>query len=238
MVQDSSVLASLLARRIKQAGLFISTAESCTGGMVASALTDIQGASNWFRQGWITYSNDTKTEQLGVSEELFIEEEGGAGAVSAEVAAAMAEGAANKSGSEVAIGVTGIAGPTGATETKEVGLVWVGIYIEGDVITKSAEFGQGDRRSNKEAFSTFALRAALEAWDEVREDADEMLENQEPYGLETPSVPDALKQLSNNDDSDEEWDDDVAWSGEDEGPTDEPEEPVIPESDITWNDEE
>ena len=62
MVQDSSVLASLLARRLKQAELFISTAESCTGGMVSSALTDIQGASNWYRQGWITYSNESKTE--------------------------------------------------------------------------------------------------------------------------------------------------------------------------------
>ena len=237
MVQDSSVLASLLARRLKQAELFISTAESCTGGMVSSALTDIQGASNWYRQGWITYSNESKTEELGVSEELFIEEEGYAGAVSQEVASAMAEGAAMKSGSEVAIGVTGIAGPTGSTENKEVGLVWVGIFIEGEIITKSAEFGHGNRHSNKEAFSTFALRVALEAWDDLRGDMDETLEDQEIEGLEKPSIPDALKQLS-EDSIDGEWGGDVAWSGDGDETDDETEEPVIPESEISWDNEE
>jgi nicotinamide-nucleotide amidase len=233
MVQDASVLASILARRLKLAGLFISTAESCTGGMVASALTDIQGASKWFRQGWITYSNETKTRQLGVPEELF-DDDVATGAVSPEVAAAMAMGAAKESNSEVAIGVTGIAGPTGATENKEVGLVWVGTYIDGKVITKSAEFGQGDRHSNKEAFTTFALRVALEAWDELREDEEEELVI-EVEDVKEPTIPEALKQLSNGE-IDEEWRKDVAWSEGDEEP--EIEEPAIPESDIAWNDDE
>ena len=236
MVQDSSVLASLLARRLKQADLFISTAESCTGGMVSSALTDIQGASNWFRQGWITYSNESKTEQLGVPEELFIEEEGYAGAVSSEVASAMALGAAIKSGSDIAIGVTGIAGPTGSTEKKEVGLVWVGIFIEGEIITKSAEFGHGNRHSNKEAFSTFALRVALEAWDELRGEIGDLQEDQENND-EKPTIPDALKQLSDNS-KEGEWAGDVSWTGEGDEPKDESEEPVIPESEISWDDEE
>ncbi len=233
MVQDASVLASILARRLKRAGLFISTAESCTGGMVASALTDIQGASKWFRQGWITYSNETKTVQLGVPEELF-EDDVATGAVSPEVAEAMARGAAKESNCEVAIGVTGIAGPTGATENKEVGLVWVGIYVDGEVITKSAEFGQGDRHSNKEAFTTFALRVAIEAWDEIREDEEEELVV-EVEDVKEPTIPEALKQLSNGE-KDEEWSDDVAWSEGDEEP--EVEVPAIPESDIAWDNEE
>jgi len=234
MVQDASVLASILARRLKQAGLFITTAESCTGGMVASALTDIQGASKWFRQGWITYSNKTKNQQLGVPEELFGDDDA-AGAVSSEVAEAMAIGAAKESNSEVAIGVTGIAGPTGATETKEVGLVWVGIYIEGDVITKCAEFGHGDRHSNKEAFTTFALRVAIEAWNELREEEEEEELAVEDEVIKEPTIPQALKQLSNGEEKDEEWRKDVAWSEGDEEPI--PEEPVIPESDITWDNE-
>ena len=72
MAQDASVLAGLLARRIKRAEMFIATAESCTGGMIASALTDIQGASRWFTQGWITYSNESKIKQLGVDESIFV----------------------------------------------------------------------------------------------------------------------------------------------------------------------
>jgi PncC family amidohydrolase len=235
MVQDASVLASILARRLKLAGLFISTAESCTGGMVASALTDIQGASKWFRQGWITYTNEAKNRQLGVPEELFDDGDDAAGAVSPEVAEAMAKGAAKESNCDVAIGVTGIAGPTGATETKEVGLVWVGIYIEGEVITKSAEFGQGDRHSNKEAFTTFALRVALEAWDKLRDDEEEILVVEEEEAKE-PTIPEALKQLSNGEEKDEEWSEDVAWSEGEEEPK--PEEPVIPESDIAWDDDE
>lgn len=207
--------------------------------MVSSALTDIQGASRWFNQGWVTYSNEAKMTQLGVDESLFALEEGAAGAVSSEMAAAMAVGAAKISGAEMSISVTGIAGPTGATETKEVGLVWVGISINGEVTTKSAEFGHGDRHSNKEAFATFALRVALEVWGDHFETEEENSEEEveEEIVSSSPDIPQALEILNDGPKS-EDWQGDVAWSNGEE----EPEEPKnesenILDSAISWGDE-
>ncbi len=243
MVQDPSVLASILARRLKHAGMTIATAESCTGGMIASALTDIQGASKWFNQGWITYSNEAKTNQLGVEEELFCIEEGTAGAVSSEVAAAMAKGAAINSDAQIAIGVTGIAGPTGSTETKEVGLVWVGVYINGEILTKSAEFGHGDRHSNKEAFTTFALRSALEVWEEllevVEEENEEGEENTQNQDFSREDIKKSLEQFQTQKSSEEDWQGGVAWSdGEDvEIEENSNQELQILDSDIDWEEE-
>jgi len=238
MAQDASVLAGLLARRIKRAEKHIATAESCTGGMIASALTDIQGASRWFSQGWVTYSNESKIKQLGVDKSIFVLDEGSAGAVSPEVAEAMAIGAAKKSGADLTISVTGIAGPTGSTESKEVGLVWVGIYLNGEVTTKSAEFGQGDRHSNKEAFTTFALRVALDVWGEHYDQEKEEDESaDEGDSATTTSVPTALNVLSEGPQTGD-WHGDVAWSEGDEEPETEPsEESAIPDSDIAWNEE-
>ena len=101
----------------------MATAESCTGGMVASQLTDIAGASQVFEAGWVTYSNAMKQSQLGVSAsdlEHF-------GAVSEPVAKAMAEGARANSGAEISVAVTGIAGPDGGSEQKPVGTVWIAL---------------------------------------------------------------------------------------------------------------
>jgi nicotinamide-nucleotide amidase len=217
----------------------VSTAESCTGGLLASSLTDIQGASIWYKQGWITYSNDSKVDQLGVKSELFEENEGNAGAVSADVAKAMAEGAARNSSSDIAISVTGIAGPTGGTETKEVGLVWVGVKIGDAVEAKTASFGQGDRSSNKEAFANFALRTALEVWDEHFEEPEptpEISEESELEEGEQPELDDALRTVDGDDAN---WDREVEWV--DGAPPvvepDENENADILDSDIKWGEE-
>jgi len=109
-----------LARRIR-----IATAESCTGGLVAGAITAVSGSSDWFDRGFVTYSNAAKVDQLGVSEALLDR----FGAVSNEVASAMADGALRASRADWAVAVTGVAGPTGGTAAKPVGTVcfaWAG----------------------------------------------------------------------------------------------------------------
>ena len=111
MVEEGEALASRLSRRLKKRSWTISTAESCTGGMIASMITNISGSSSWFKQGWIVYSNDSKMRELGVEGKAF--DVGDSGAVSHKVAVQMARGARYKSRSNVAIAVTGIAGPGG-----------------------------------------------------------------------------------------------------------------------------
>ncbi|MGD8786376.1 MAG: nicotinamide-nucleotide amidohydrolase family protein, partial [Phycisphaerales bacterium] len=101
----------------------IALAESCTGGTVAKMLTDLPGASEYFKYGWITYSNSAKTSELNVNPDLIEKY----GAVSEQVAEAMAKGAREKAGADFAIGITGIAGPTGGTEQKPVGLVYISV---------------------------------------------------------------------------------------------------------------
>jgi nicotinamide-nucleotide amidase len=113
----------LLART---AGKTVATAESCTGGLVASRITNVSHSSEMFRYGWVTYANEAKMTELGVSPELLEKH----GAVSAEVARAMAEGALRGSGADIAIAVTGIAGPTGGTPEKPVGLVYFALATE------------------------------------------------------------------------------------------------------------
>lgn len=101
--------------------LTVTTAESCTGGLISAAITDIPGASNVFNQGFVTYSNAAKTAMLGVDEDLIEAH----GAVSEEVAVAMAQGALLNSDADAAVAVTGIAGPSGGSEEKPVGLVFI-----------------------------------------------------------------------------------------------------------------
>ncbi len=113
-----------LLQAARAAGLTVATAESCTGGMVAAALTDIAGSSDVFERGFVTYSNDAKVELLGVDPALT--GPGGPGAVSEPVARAMAEGALRRSRADVAVSVTGIAGPGGGSAGKPVGLVHFG----------------------------------------------------------------------------------------------------------------
>jgi nicotinamide-nucleotide amidase len=115
--RDASELVALCT----SAKLMIATAESCTGGLLAGTITEIPGSSGIFGWGVVTYSNEAKTELLGVPKELIDKH----GAVSAEVAAAMAEGALARSGADIAVAVTGIAGPDGGSEEKPVGLVYL-----------------------------------------------------------------------------------------------------------------
>lgn len=114
-------LSQAVGRRLRRAGLEIATAESCTGGLLAKCLTDIAGSSDYFERGWVTYSNAAKQANLGVAPGLIERH----GAVSEEVALAMAKGAIRRSGARVAIAVTGIAGPGGAARGKPVGTVWI-----------------------------------------------------------------------------------------------------------------
>jgi len=114
-------LAARIGRRLLGAKRRVATAESCTGGWIAKALTDIDGSSQWFTEGFVTYSNEAKTRTLAVPRSVLAR----AGAVSEPVARAMAQGALRRSGVEVAVAVTGIAGPGGAVPGKPVGTVWI-----------------------------------------------------------------------------------------------------------------
>jgi len=121
-------LAEVAGRLLRQKGMTIALAESCTGGLVSEMLTDVPGSSDYMVSGWVTYSNSSKTAQLDVPEGLIVEH----GAVSEPVARAMAVGAAQKSGANTTIGITGIAGPGGGTDLKPVGLVYIAVYVDGD----------------------------------------------------------------------------------------------------------
>ncbi len=118
---------TLLLDKLREKGLKIATAESCTGGMIAAAITDIAGSSEVFERGYVTYSNQAKTEELGVAKEMIEKY----GAVSAITAEHMARGALKNSKADVAVAVTGIAGPGGGTPEKPVGLVFIAVAYKG-----------------------------------------------------------------------------------------------------------
>lgn len=137
----------------------VATAESCTGGMIAAALTDIAGSSDVVERGFVTYSNRAKTELLGVSGELIAR----VGAVSAEVAEAMAQGALAHAPVDLAVAVTGIAGPGGGSAEKPVGLVHFGIARKGGVVRTEHRIFPGDRAAVRRATVAHALALLLEA---------------------------------------------------------------------------
>ena len=139
---DRQSLAEVVAEKLTLQKKTIAIAESCTGGYLAKLLTDIPGASKYFTYGWVTYSNEAKTSDLGVPADLIDEH----GAVSDQVARAMAKGARRKAGTDFAIGITGIAGPDGGTEQKPVGLVYISVDSDGDCETKRCLFSK-DRQS-------------------------------------------------------------------------------------------
>lgn len=131
---------SLLAL-YRQAGLRLATAESCTGGLVAALLTEVAGSSDVVERGFVTYSNEAKIEMLGVSQETLTAH----GAVSGETAKEMALGALTHSQADVAVSITGIAGPGGATATKPVGLVHLAAARDGKVLQAVHDIFPGDR---------------------------------------------------------------------------------------------
>lgn len=133
--------AARLLTQLQQAGLTLATAESCTGGLIAAALTAVPGSSASVLAGYVTYSNDAKARMLGVDAAVIAT----VGAVSAEVAQAMAEGALRDSGADIAVSCTGIAGPGGATPGKPVGLVYLGLARRGAATRVERQVFAGDR---------------------------------------------------------------------------------------------
>jgi nicotinamide-nucleotide amidase len=132
--------------------LVLATAESCTGGMIAAACTDLAGSSAWFERGFVTYSNEAKTELLGVPANLIQAH----GAVSEPVVHAMVQGAITHSRAQVAVAVTGVAGPTGGSKEKPVGTVWFGFATPAGVVTEMQRF-EGDRAAVRSATVQHAL---------------------------------------------------------------------------------
>ncbi len=149
-------LAAQVGQALQTRGLLLTTAESCTGGGVAQAITEIAGSTAWFDCGFITYSNASKTEMLDVSAALIAQ----LGSVSEEVAAAMASGALSNSNAHVALSTTGIAGPTGAVPGKPVGTICFG-WARGDQVYTERHIFSGDRQSIRNQTVLHALQGLL-----------------------------------------------------------------------------
>jgi len=154
---DTSALCQRLADALRARGLMLATAESCTGGLIAGACTDLSGSSDWFERGFVSYSNAAKTELLGVPAALIEAH----GAVSEPVARAMAEGAVARSHAQLSVAVTGVAGPTGGSADKPVGTVWFGWHVNGRTEAERVRF-DGDRAAVRRATVRHALDGLLE----------------------------------------------------------------------------
>ena len=141
-----------LAVLLLQQGRKLATAESCTGGLIAAACTDLAGSSDWFERGFVTYSNEAKTAMLGVPAALIAAH----GAVSEAVARAMAQGAVQQSLAQISVAVTGIAGPSGGSADKPVGTVWVAWSLPSGVTSEVQHFA-GDRAAVRAATVQHAL---------------------------------------------------------------------------------
>jgi nicotinamide-nucleotide amidase len=149
-------LAIRVGNRLREERLLLATAESCTGGMVATALTDISGSSAWFERGFVTYSNQAKTEMIGVPADVIEKH----GAVSEQVARAMAEGALRNSRAQISLSITGVAGPGGGTELKPVGMVVFAWTNRMHTACETVRF-KGDRHQVRVQAAAHALRGVL-----------------------------------------------------------------------------
>jgi nicotinamide-nucleotide amidase len=208
--------AARLSRRLKKGNYTLTLAESCTGGLLASTLTDISGSSAWFQRSFITYANQAKIEELGVDPEDLATK----GAVSAQVAIQMAKGALKRANADYAISVTGIAGPTNEGSSKPVGTVYVGIASRTWANAKRTQIG-GTRAENKAGFVHFALLTAMNCWDEA------MVRMKEQIAKEISDIEEALRlqaereeeQARRNEAAREQapWQDE-AWEAEAKGP--------------------
>lgn len=138
-------------------GWHLALAESCTGGSLAAAITSVSGSSAWFKEGVVAYANHVKVRALGVEQALLDSQ----GAVSEGVALAMARGIYSRSGAELAIATTGIAGPTGGSDDKPVGLVWFGYVVAGRAWAEACRFS-GSRSQIREQAVRHALRKVVE----------------------------------------------------------------------------
>ncbi|MGA0612184.1 CinA family protein [Caldimonas sp. KR1-144] len=150
-----------LGDALRSRNLMVATAESCTGGLIAAACTSVPGSSDWFERGVVSYSNEAKSELIGVPAALIAAH----GAVSEEVARAMAEGLLQRSRAQLAAAVTGIAGPTGGSATKPVGLVWFGFArraADGRIEARTEQrIWPGDRAAVRGQSAAFVLDRLL-----------------------------------------------------------------------------
>lgn len=144
---------ALLANKLR-----LATAESCTGGWVAQVITQISGSSQWFDRGFVTYSNEAKLEMLGVSPETLLHH----GAVSEQTVREMAEGALNNSRAQITVAISGVAGPTGGTPDKPVGMVCFAWSHDGFPTQATTQYFSGDRHQIRRQSVNFALQHLLE----------------------------------------------------------------------------
>ncbi|MFZ1548579.1 MAG: CinA family protein [Candidatus Nitrotoga sp.] len=165
VIPDIENMAVQMGSALKSHGLILATAESCTGGAVASAVTDISGSSEWFERGFITYSNEAKREMLDVAQETLTRY----GAVSEAVVREMVAGALQHSHAQVALAVSGIAGPTGGMPDKPVGTVWFAWGIEGRQCVVRLHHLSGNRAEIRMQSVCIALKGVLELLHQVTE---------------------------------------------------------------------
>jgi nicotinamide-nucleotide amidase len=156
--RDAAALAVELGRALLARGRRVTVAESCTGGLVAGAITAVAGSSDWFDVGFVTYSNGAKIALLGVPEPVLAAH----GAVSEETARAMAAGALAKSGADLAAAVTGIAGPSGGTPAKPVGTVCFAWAAKGGAVESATCHFDGDRAAVRAASVNFVLEGLVQ----------------------------------------------------------------------------
>lgn len=161
---DLLTAAERLLEACRKRGVMLVTAESCTGGMIAGGLTAIAGSSDVVDRGFVTYSNAAKTEMLGVPAALVAEK----GAVSAEVAREMASGALARSAAQVAVSVTGVAGPGGGSEQKPVGLVYFGLAGPDGILRHDRQIFAGDRNAVRRASVLHAMKLIQDWCDQPR----------------------------------------------------------------------
>ncbi len=155
---EYSEMAERLARLLLARGMMVTVAESCTGGGIAQAMTNTPGSSKWFERGFVSYSNNSKKELLGVSEDTLVT----FGAVSEQTAGEMATGALDNSHAQISVAVTGIAGPDGGTNEKPVGLVCFGWSIKDEPTKTASMVFQGDRNTIQQQSIRMAIQGLLD----------------------------------------------------------------------------
>ncbi len=155
--EEISELAGELGALLDSRGLQITAAESCTGGLLAARLTDVAGASAWFKQSWVTYSNEAKVTCVGVSESTLSKN----GAVSEQTVLEMANGARLEAGADIAVAISGIAGPDGGSDEKPVGTVWIAWSMGEQLLEAEHAVFEGSRQQVRNAALLGALRGTI-----------------------------------------------------------------------------
>lgn len=164
MDKQITELSAQLGKALKQKGLMIATAESCTGGGIAQAITEIPGSSAWFDRGFVTYSNQAKVQMLQVKQKSLDD----VGAVSEKVAIEMVEGALINSNADLAVSVTGIAGPDGGSDQKPVGTVYIAWKIKGEPASCNLHIFSGNRTQVRQQTVNHALKHCLQVMGGLR----------------------------------------------------------------------